>query len=118
MDTWQKDNRIPVAQESIFLDWFFIISYVLFITTLFMLLTGKLKRAYKRVWRLFLFFPLSAGVLDVVENVWMLSTLKGNGGLPGITGVFASLKFLLLITVIIGITVSFFIGKGKQRKEL
>lgn len=115
--TWKDLKRIPFALESIFLDWFFIPAYFLLCTALYLLITKEFKSAYKRLWILFLLFPLLASVFDVSENLGMLSLLNGSGGgvTVFITGVFAALKFSLLAALSIPMLISFRMSRRNNK---
>ncbi len=111
-------KSLPIALESIWWDWFLILSYVIFLTAFYYLFTWKFKEAFKKTWTLFLFFPLAAGIFDVIENIFMLSWLKSSTP-PGGFAVFlgslsATVKFLLLISTILAIINSWFIRKGGE----
>jgi hypothetical protein len=120
INSWQ--GNIHITLESIRWDWFLILSYVIFLTAFYYLITWKFKEAFKRTWTVFLFFPLAAGIFDVIENIFMLNWLKSSE-IPGGFAVFlgslsATVKFLLIILTILAIFGSWLIKKGGESTKL
>jgi hypothetical protein len=116
---WQGNlQTFQTALESIRWDWFLILFYVIFLTAIYSLAGWKLKEAFRKTWYVFLFFPLAAGIFDVIENIFMLNWLKSSE-IPGGFVVFlgslsATVKFLLIILAFLAIVNSWLIRKGDK----
>jgi hypothetical protein len=80
------------AKSNIFKDNFFIIAYTLLFSVSVALVSRK-DFAYSR---LFVVAAILAGMLDAIENIFMLQYLDGNEIHPMLFGIAASLKFTIL----------------------
>lgn len=111
-------EQIQTALERITLNWLFIISYVLFLTTSCYLIIGKFKEIFGKTWKVFLFFPLAAGILDTIENFCLLTQLKSIGPTCSLTLyfeiMFALLEFLLIFLTGFAIFSTLLIRKGAK----
>lgn len=103
-------DGVRAHQIMIWVDYIFIISYVGFLGNLL----GSLVRHIEYEKALFYFsLPIYAGILDIIENTFLLIELSDTESLSGILIFLASLaalvKFLLLIAAI-AITIYYLFG--------
>jgi hypothetical protein len=107
LDGWQQDGLITKARNNILIDFFFIPFYSMLFYTLAGSISVRLKGNASKMGVLSAFISLIAGVLDVLENVFMLSASYGhyNGFTVVFTAIFASLKFVLLFLALLYIII-------------
>jgi hypothetical protein len=104
---WGEDGR-DSAVLSLWLDYAFLVAYAAFFSLAVVAVTETLQW---RRWAFLATFPLAAAVCDAIENAALLMTIGQDGDQPWplIAGVFAAVKFLLLIPaqlfVLIGLLV-------------
>jgi len=115
-DISTRENLIAIAKKNIGFDFIFLILYSS-ILYLGVLLWGRKDRplfTYMKV------FAIASGSLDIVENILMLRSLGGD--ITNInsllTAISASIKFTLIILVILYIGWSIFTRKLEGRKDL
>lgn len=114
---WKEKGIISAAHNSILWDWGLIISYVLFLTSAYMLL--KKSSAIFPVWTAL--GPLLIGGLDLLENIGLLTYLANPDHISPIsihlTTYLASLKLILFISFCGIILIRFFSRPLKPAKE-
>jgi hypothetical protein len=106
LETWARPevDLLQRVEESLELDRFLIAAYVVLLTALLLLVARKTEGGGRGWWLLVAVLPVLAGVLDVIENAFLIKQLpSGNVGTVAveashvlIAGVAASLKFLLI----------------------
>ncbi|MFQ6088440.1 MAG: hypothetical protein ACE5K0_06025 [Candidatus Methanofastidiosia archaeon] len=102
LQSWKAELQ-EQAKRSIKIDFPFIIVYSLFLSSLTLLLARTFKGTKRSIGIVLTLFPFLAGILDVLENVLLLSVLNSPNNINEIyvfiAGLAASVKFLLLSIV-------------------
>jgi hypothetical protein len=104
IDTW-GEKRLSAAVKSLKIDFLFIPGYVLLFFSLTMLIsrihTGRIEKYGKVVSLL----PFISGIFDVIENIFLLSIARSPDVISDmharVAGISASIKFALLVFVIL-----------------
>lgn len=109
-DAGSVNSKIDIAKTNTYWDFLFIVFYA----GLFFLWSRHLSNIYRegtgfnKAGKLFAKLALTAGMLDVIENICMLQSLNGNtsNGFTLIATVCASLKFCFLFVTVMYVFVS------------
>jgi patatin-like phospholipase len=98
------DGKIEVARQSIAIDWFFIVSYVVFLSACGLVLMWLLRYERRTFGPVLFVCPIIAGLLDCAENLAILEMLADPERPPALVaalgGTASMLKWLLLLAVI------------------
>lgn len=123
LSLWNEEQR-KEATRSLYIDFFFIISYVATLVSLGLLVSYNLQPSFHQVGFYLSLLPIIAGLFDVLENIMLLRILASpddiSDGVVLATGLFALLKFILIgitvfyiiITTIVLFAVQKFFAKG------
>jgi hypothetical protein len=119
INAWENDlsaevNMIQEARKNIFLDFIFLLLYSsLLFAAAYFLGAGTIL-----VKKAFAFIAVVAGVCDVIENLLMLRSLNGQiSSLVSMsTFVFATIKFALIVLVILYLFWSIATNKAANRR--
>lgn len=95
--SWQQ----PLIQHAIYntyIDFFFLLSYGIFLFAAVFLLAKKLKGGWRTIGKLVAYAMLLTALLDAIENFGILMLLNGqlNASVIYFTWLFASIKFILV----------------------
>ena len=104
MDTWVAEGKTDKAFLSIWLDYVFIVLYVLGLIVAVLFLSEATRHPLLiRSGRFFRWLTLAAGISDVLENIFMTQTLNGNVSELNVmlTYDMAVTKFSLLIVTLL-----------------
>lgn len=110
--------KLNVVRMNIFLDFIYIVSYTLFfITSLKRLVQKYSKGFYHNVGSALINIALMAALFDIVENVFMLFTISNqyNSISLEITSLFASLKFILIVFIILYLVLAFLVSLYRHK---
>lgn len=109
---------ISVVKMNIWLDFLFIVAYVLFLSIASELCAGKWpeKSIPSRIGLLFARVAYVAGIFDIAENLLMLQTVAGNYTPASLELTFycASVKFLLIGCILLYCILSLPVALGKK----
>lgn len=99
LDGWRSDGLITRASNNILIDFLFIPFYAILFYTLTGSISVRLRGKASSIGVALAFFSLIAGLLDVLENLLMLTSIHiGYNDLTAfLTAFFAILKFMLLL---------------------
>lgn len=123
LSLWNEEQRTE-ARKSLYVDFFFIISYVTALVSLGLLVSYNLHPSFQPVGFYLSLLPVAAGLFNVLENILLLRTLALpddiSDGVVFATGLFALMKFILvgiavfyiIITTIMLFSVQRFFAKG------
>jgi hypothetical protein len=123
LSAWNEEQRTE-ATRSLYVDFFFIISYVVALVSLGLLVSYNLHSSSQSVGFYLSLLPVVAGIFDVLENILLLRTLASpddiSDGVVFSAGLFALMKFILvgiavfyiIITTIVLFSVQKFFAKG------
>jgi Patatin-like phospholipase len=96
--------KIEVARQSIHVDWWFILSYVVFLSAAGLLLMWLLRHDRRTMSPVLFCCPIIAGMLDVAENLCILQLLaspeRPDAVVAALGGTASAIKWLLLLVVI------------------
>ena len=102
MDKWgENEKKSAIAQT--YVDFLFILGYSVSISCLWLLIIHYQSAQpwsgfFQFVGAIFILFVILAGLYDVVENIYLIKVINGNGHpAPIITTVFAFMKWLLVL---------------------
>lgn len=103
VDIWQQHHLATVAINNVYTDFAFIIAYSLFLFLSVRRVIQQHRGMFKKLGVWLGRSALLAGACDVAENLLMLSILDGHLDILFVTGtgIFASVKFTLVATVIV-----------------
>ena len=111
IDTWVGEGKFDKAVLSIWLDYVFIVLYVVGLMVAVLFLSDATKHPLLiRSGRFFRWLAPAAGVCDVLENIFMMQTLKENVSELNVmlTYDMALTKFSLLIVTLLFIVLCLF----------
>lgn len=123
LSRWNQEQRIE-ATKSLYMDFFFIICYVVALVSLGLLVSYNLYPSSQQVGFYLSLLPIVAGLCDVCENILLLRILASpddiSDGIAFFAGLFALIKFILvgitvfyiIITTIVLFSVQKFFSKG------
>ena len=93
----QDRTALELAHQNIIEDMFFLLGYSLFFAVLMVLIQKEKAITQKTI--LLIAFALSAGILDLIENLFMLKFILGSEIDPMLFAIPASLKFLVIASL-------------------
>jgi hypothetical protein len=113
----KEDGLISKTRQNIFIDFLFIPFYAMLFYTLAGSISVRMKGIASTAGVLLAFFSLIAGLLDVLENIFMLLATYGyyNDLTAILTTSFASMKFIMLFIALLYI-ILFGLGVIMRRK--
>lgn len=94
----EEKTLIDTAIKSIYRDYLLVPAYCMFLALIVLTLNGGVSLSHKT--RIFLLFIFLAGVSDIVENIFMTAFLHGQDTPIFLFSLPASLKTILLLTVL------------------
>jgi hypothetical protein len=105
IDAWQKKegNVVQQAITNTYIDFIFLLFYSLFLYALCFFISTKQKTRAATISRTLAIAALTAGLCDVLENYFMLQMLEHSvtEAYAFLSWLFATIKFALLILVIV-----------------
>lgn len=116
VDTWQQHHLVTVAINNVYADFAFIIAYSLFLFLSVRRVTQQHRGMVKTLGVWLGRSALLAGACDLGENLLMLPMLYGhirNSFAAGV-GIFATVKFELIILVLLFILAAFILDRLKK----
>ena len=122
LESWEP--HLHEARKSLYIDFGYLVSYALFLSSLTTLVTFSLVNTSQRIGRTVAVMPWVAALLDGVENTCLLYVLsvKMSGAALFLAGVCASVKFLLVgivfaFLIVGGVYVLTKMGKARLKSE-
>ncbi len=118
LSAWNEEQRAEV-RKSLYVDFFFIIAYVAALISLGLLVSYNLHPSFQPMGFYLSLLPVAAGLFDVLENILLLRTLASpddiNNSIVFATGLFALIKFILVIIAVFYIIITTIVLFSVQR---